>query len=186
MPIYTKTGDKGMTSLYGGKRVAKDDLQVEAYGYADELTSVIGLVVTKMTNEQDKSLLTTIQKDIYNIMAFLANAPVDISPLKGRVKSFERSIDKITSKLPKLNRFIIPGGTQIGSLLHIVRTLTRKTERRIVALFKSKGRLTSKQFNNKMTSDVQTTSTIIQYLNRLSDLFFTLARKYSKDKEVML
>lgn len=174
MPIYTKTGDRGMTSLYGGKRVSKDDLQVEAYGCADELTSMAGLIATKISNKQDKNLLTIIQKDIYTIMSFLANAPADLIPLKGRVKTFEQQIDKMTSKLPKLNRFILPGGTEIGSLFHIARTLARKTERRTVALFK----------NSKFDPEMIGTKLILQYLNRLSDLFFTLARKYSKGKEV--
>lgn len=174
MPIYTKTGDKGTTSLYGGKRVSKADLRVEAYGCFDELTSVVGLTVTKITNKQDKNLLTTIQKDIYKIMSFLANAPVDLTALKGRVKTFEQEIDSISLKLPKLNRFILPGGTQNAALFHILRTLTRKAERRTIALFKHQK--TMKHLNHL---------TILQYLNRLSDLFFMLARKYSKGKEIV-
>ncbi len=170
MPIYTKTGDKGMTSLFGGKRVSKSDLQVEAYGCADELSSYLGLVIAKLKVKSDISLLTSIQKDLYQIMAFLSNAKVDLKGLNSQVKIFERYIDKLTSLLPKLSRFILPQGGEVASLLQISRTLCRKSERRVVAYFEN-----SKIGNSKI---------ILQYFNRLSDFLFMLARKY-EDKEIL-
>ncbi len=171
MPIYTKTGDRGMTSLFGGKRIAKDDIHVEAYGSADELSSVIGLVIVNLKGKSDKKLLISVQKDLYQIMAYLAGAKVDIAFLGRAVKQFEQYIDKTTSKLSKLKRFILPGGTKLGALLHVSRTACRKTERRVVFLFKK--------------YKIEHSGIILIYLNRLSDLFFTMARKYSKGKEVI-
>lgn len=158
--------------MYGGKRISKSDLQVEAYGSSDELSAHLGLLTVKGLGKKDKELLLTIQKDLYQVMAYLANAPVDISPLKGKVKEFERIMDFETSRLPKLTRFLLPGGTEIGVLFHIARTSTRKAERAIVALFSKQ-----KKFKNQ--------DLVLQYFNRLSDLFFTLSRKYSKGKEVL-
>ncbi len=171
MPIYTKTGDKGTTALWGGKKVSKADIQVEAYGSADELSSHLGLVIAKLADKHDKQLLTSIQRDIYQIMAFLSNAKVDLSSLNQQVKSFEQYIDKLTSQLPELHRFILPQGGEIASLFHIGRTLCRKSERRVIAF------LTKKK--------VSKAEIILQYFNRLSDLLFMLARKYSKGKEVL-
>src|SRR3990167_3479566 len=102
MPIYTKTGDKGTTALFGGKRVSKADLQVEAYGSVDELTSYIGLVNS------------------------------NIKYLDGRVKDFENKIDEIDKKLPKLTKFILPGGSELSSWFHVLRTVCRRSERSVI------------------------------------------------------
>ena len=173
MSIYTKTGDKGMTSLWGGKKVSKADLQVEAYGSCDELTSYLGLVIAKLKDKQDKQLLTTIQKDLYQIMAFLSNAKLSLTSLNSQVKSFEQYIDKLMSQLPELHRFILPQGGETASLLQISRTICRKAERRVIAYF-----------SKVKTSAFSPQTSILQYLNRLSDLLFMLARKYEK-KEVL-
>lgn len=173
MPIYTRTGDSGMTGLYGGKRISKADCQIETYGSIDELTSYIGLVVVKLKNKEEADFLVEIQKDLYQIMGFLSGAKIDLSVLEKKVTQFEKKIDLIEEKLPKLNKFIIPGGDEISSLFQILRVLCRKVERRIIDYFNKK----------KITNDELR---IIKYLNRLSDLFFDLARKYGKNKEIVL
>ncbi|VVA43289.1 Cob(I)yrinic acid a,c-diamide adenosyltransferase [Candidatus Roizmanbacteria bacterium] len=173
MPIYTRTGDFGTTGLYGGKRISKADCQIETYGSIDELTSYIGLVVTKLKNKQDKNLLINIQRNLYQVMGFLSGAKINLLFLKEKVSDFEKTIDEIESQLPKLNKFIIPGGNEISSLFQILRVLCRKAERRNIDYF-----------NKKPIADNELL--IIKYLNRLSDLFFDLARKYGKDNEVVL
>lgn len=173
MPIYTRTGDAGTTGLYGGKRISKADCQIETYGSIDELTSYIGLVVVKLKNNEESDLLIEIQKDLYKIMGFLSGAKTELSSLEKKVTEFEKNIDLIEEKLPKLNKFIIPGGNEISSLFQILRVLCRKAERRNIDFFNK-----SKITDNELI--------IIKYLNRLSDLFFDLARKYGKDNEVVL
>jgi len=173
MPIYTRTGDAGTTSLYGGKRISKADCQIETYGSIDELTSYIGLVVVKLKNKKETDLLVKIQKDLYQIMGFLSGAKTDLLFLENRVLTFEKNIDLIEEKLPKLTKFIIPGGNEISSLFQILRVLCRKAERRNIDFF------------NKTTINDDQLITI-KYLNRLSDLFFDLARKYGKNNEVVL
>ena len=174
MSIYTRTGDKGTTSLFGGKRVSKSDLQVEAYGSVDELSSFLGLVIAKLP-KKEKILLQEIQKDLYKIMAHLSESKSDLGFLVSRVKNFEKKIDGVEKKLPKLTRFILPGGTELSSWFHILRTVCRRAERSVVKFFSSNE--TMKQSNNV---------TIMKYLNRLSDLFFTLARWYGRQKETLL
>ncbi len=166
MPVYTKTGDGGITSLYGGKRVSKANPQVEAYGQADELSSFIGLLIAKIKNTDHKKFLTEIQKDLYLIMSFLAGAEVKIDNLSERVKKIEKEIDLLEKKLPKLNRFILPQGTEIACLFHITRSVCRRTERTLVR-YLEKEKVTS--YKSQVTS----------YLNRLSDLLFLLARFYN-------
>ncbi len=166
MAIYTRTGDKGTTSLFGGKRVSKASTQMEAVGAVDELTTYIGFVHTQYGIRNTGYDLVEIQKDLYRIMSNIAGAKIPIVYLSNRTKAFEQEIDVITSKLPKLNSFILPGGTKEASLFHILRVLTRRAERAVVLI----------------KSDV----IMVQYLNRLSDLFFTLAREYAKGKETKI
>lgn len=165
MSIYTRTGDKGETSLYGGKRVLKSSSPVAAYGSIDELTSFIGLVIAKLKSKEDKVFLTRAQKDLYLVMSKLSGAPVDISPLEKTVFEFERRIDEMEQKLPKLTRFILPQGTGLSSWFHVLRVVCRRAERSVIATR-----------NNQPV--------IIKYVNRLSDLFFTYARWYNKGKEI--
>ncbi|GAB4218637.1 MAG: cob(I)yrinic acid a,c-diamide adenosyltransferase [Candidatus Microgenomates bacterium] len=167
MHIYTKTGDKGETSLFGGKRVLKSDVQIEAYGQIDELTSFIGLVST--ITKKDEQFLIQIQKDLYRIMAYLSGAKINLDFLEKRVLDFEKRIDEIEKNLPKLNNFIIPGADEHSAWFHILRTICRRVERVVVKLNQQKPVLN-----------------IITYFNRLSDLFFVLARKYGKNKELLL
>jgi len=173
MPIYTRTGDSGKTSLYGGKRISKADCQIETYGSIDELTSNIGFVVVKLKDKKERDFLITIQKDLYKIMGFLSGAEIDISYLEERVLKFEKKIDSIEKGLPKLNNFILPGGNEISSLFQILRVLCRKAERRNIDYF-NKNNIGEKEL------------LIIKYLNRLSDLFFDLAREHGKKDEIVL
>ena len=172
MSIYTRTGDSGTTGLYGGKRISKADCQIETYGSIDELTSYIGLVTVKLKND-DAGFLVEIQRDLYKIMGFLSGAKTELSSLGKKVTEFEKKIDLIEEKLPELNKFIIPGGNEISSLFQILRVLCRKAERRNIDFF-----------NKRNIGDNELL--IIKYLNRLSGLFFDLARKYGKDNEVVL
>lgn len=199
MKIYTKTGDKGETSLFGGKRVLKSDSRVEAYGTVDELNSAIGVVtaqISNIKNKKDRSKikneLIRIQNDLLDIGSILATPSYSsserresrstqgngsrqartISYLTQRTETLEKIIDDLTSKMPELTHFILPGGGKTGSRLHFCRTICRRAERRIVEL------------SNKESVDRE----IIQYFNRLSDLFFTMARFVNykeKKKEVI-
>ncbi|PIV11468.1 ATP:cob(I)alamin adenosyltransferase [Candidatus Roizmanbacteria bacterium CG03_land_8_20_14_0_80_35_26] len=166
MSIYSRTGDKGTTSLYRGKRVSKSDPRVEVYGSFDELTSFIGLVAVKIKNKKDKEFLTEIQRDLYKIMSYLSGVKLSLDFLNNRVLKFENKIDQLDKKLAQLNKFILPGGTEISSWFHVLRTVCRRAERNMVKYF----------FSLK----------IIRYLNRLSDLLFVLARTYGKNKEIVL
>lgn len=179
MPIYTKTGDKGKTSLFSGKRVYKDNIRIEAYGTLDELNSVIGIILSFNTKKTKESkyiarLLLDIQQSIFPICSYLADLPDVISDidLDEKTRQLEKEIDYMTNKMPKLANFILPGGEIVGSQLHLARTISRRSERSIIRLHK------------KEKVDIR----IIQYINRLSDLFFTLAR-YSnyleKKKEII-
>ena len=167
MTIYTRTGDLGMTSLYGGKRVSKSDIQIEAYGSVDELTSFIGLVASKIsTKGGDKLFLISLQRDFHQIMAALAGAKINLKFLTEKIIGFEKKIDSLEKNLPKLNKFILPGGTEMSAWFHILRVICRRAERNVV------------RFNND--------GMIVKYLNRLSDLFFTMARLYGKNQEIVL
>jgi len=170
MSIYTKTGDDGTTSLYGGKRVAKSDPQVIAYGTVDELSSFIGVLLTMLTHTSHIVLLTTIQKDLHTLSAYLAGKKTNLAFLKKRVQLFEQTIDETQKKLPPLHSFILPQGTQLTSWFHVVRAVCRRAERAIVAI------------HNKEKAYTQ----IIVYVNRLSDLFFVLGRVYNTRKEITI
>lgn len=176
MKIYTRTGDKGTTSLFGGTRVSKSSLRVEAYGTVDELNSVIGVVIAESQNYNSKvkSELERIQYDLFDIGAGLASPGIKnqesrIKNLEKRVVEFEKFIDEMTKELPELRNFILSGGGKAGSLLHVARTVCRRAERRIVALAKKE----------HVARDV------LIYFNRLSDLVFTMARYINmKEKKV--
>ena len=192
MKIYTKTGDKGETSLFGGKRVSKSSLRVEAYGTVDELNSAIGVAIAQVQSSKFKvqsySLklkieLEKIQSDLLEIGSILAKplsfwgaqrlqnhgedaGQASMTVLKERVEEFEKSIDEMTKMLPELRNFILPGGGVVGSQIHFARTICRRAERRIVELAK------------KETVD----RGILIYFNRLSDLLFTFGR-FANHKE---
>jgi len=172
MPIYTKFGDKGKTALHTGKTVSKNSIRVEAYGNLDELNSFLGIIVSQIKDKKIKTELLKIQNDLFEIGACLAGPGekqhlVLSKKLKKRVSEFEKTIDLLTEKLPRLKNFILPGG-KVGSLLHYARTIARRAERRTVALAEKE----------KVLSEV------LVYLNRLSDLLFMFARAINyKEKQ---
>lgn len=173
MKVYTKTGDGGTTSRFGGSRVSKASLEIEAAGQLDELTSFIGLVATQVTDKTEIALLQSIQEDLYKIMAVVAGSKEPVEQFSGRTQEFERIIDKYTSQLPELHAFIMPGGTILSGWFHILRVITRRAERAIILLVDQK-------HEKKLLQGPA------PYLNRLSDLFFTMARVYNKQNEVKL
>jgi cob(I)alamin adenosyltransferase len=172
MKIYTKTGDRGETGLFGGQRVRKDHARVEAYGDVDELNSLLGVAAGRLAaGEQEEMVLGVqrIQADLFVIGAHLATPrPEDggrenahVPPLpEGRVEEMERWIDAAEEELEPLRNFVLPGGGEAGAYLHLARTVCRRAERRCVSL----------------AHVAHIEEEVIVYLNRLSDLLFTLAR----------
>lgn len=177
MSIYTKFGDKGKTSLYGGKTVSKDNLRVDAYGTIDELNSFLGIIISELKQKNIKNNLILIQKDLFEIGTSLATPSKKINTdlskyLIKRVQEFEKEIDFLSKNLPELTNFILPGGGKTGSKIHFARTLVRRAERKIVSL--------SKEEN--------VNEEILVFINRLSDLLFMYARfinKKEKKKETI-
>lgn len=177
MKIYTKTGDKGTTALFGGSRVHKHNARIESYGTVDELNSYIGMIRSQEIDEHSKSILIKIQNKLFTIGSTLATAP-DRAVLKSgkerlkiekvneeHIELLELEMDAMNDKLPELTHFILPGGNTAVSYCHIARTVCRRAERRATLL------------NETEIVD----SLVLKYLNRLSDYLFVLARKLSKD-----
>src|SRR5436309_2039343 len=125
MSVYTKTGDKGKTSLYQGKRVSKADLRIEAIGNVDELNSILGIVLSSLKEKILRKEISQIQSDLFELGALLAS-PNSSSNLDKRAGEFEKLIDGLDKKLPELNNFILPGGGTSGSNLHLARTVARR------------------------------------------------------------
>lgn len=170
MKIYTKTGDKGTTALFGGKRVSKADLRIDTYGTVDELNSYIGLVRDQPVNQIRKKILVEIQDRLFTVGSILATEPgntkVKIPALHPDDVTFlEKEIDSMDASLPPMKFFVLPGGHQSVSFCHVARTVCRRAERLIIAL------------NTHETVD----PLVIQYLNRLSDYLFMLSRKMSAE-----
>jgi cob(I)alamin adenosyltransferase len=162
MPIYTRTGDQGETHLYGGKRVAKDDPRVEAYGSVDELNALLGVAMTTYTGSRMENL-KEVQRALFFIGAHLASPkPMAVKGIDAEaIDTMEKAMDEIESAVGPLRHFILPGGGKSAALLHLARTVCRRAERRVIAL------------HRKEKVDPQ----IIVYLNRLSDWLFMLARE---------
>lgn len=168
MKIYTRTGDKGQTSLFGGGRVGKDHLRVTAYGDVDELNAAIGAVLACEPVDLERALLESVQRDLFAIGGQLASPkPEKVSKALAkaalpadRVETLEAAIDQADRELASLQAFVLPGGTMKAALLHLARTVCRRAERWVVALDHEEG----------------VPDPILPYLNRLSDLLFTLAR----------
>ena len=168
MKIYTKTGDTGQTGLFGGGRVSKDDLRVEAYGDVDELNAVLGMARCIEIMPRIDEVLVPIQRDLFAIGALLATPDRDRMAAhlekaridEARITELEHAIDDGESELEPLHAFIIPGGTPKAAALHVARTVCRRAERHVV----------------RLQHDVELPPIAIIYLNRLSDLLFTLAR----------
>lgn len=168
MKIYTRTGDEGQTSLFGGGRVAKDDARVSAYGTVDELNAVLGWSLTQLSDATVRERIEGLQHDLFALGAELATPPsrggrrrprTPGVPVR-RVEEMERWIDEADEELPELRAFVLPGGSAGAAALHVARTVCRRAERSVVRL-----------------SAVETVDgAITTYLNRLSDLLFTFAR----------
>lgn len=167
MKIYTRTGDGGETSLFGGGRVSKDHPRVEAYGTVDELSSLLGVAIAEGLTGACSARLALVQRDLFAIGASLAtlrddgrkSPEVPALPVD-RIPDMEGWMDEAEALLPPLKRFILPGGTKAAAALHVARAVCRRAERATVELSKH--------------GDVD--EDIIRYLNRLSDLLFVLAR----------
>ena len=179
--IYTKTGDKGETSLFGGARVPKSHVRVEAYGTVDELNSYIGLLTDLISTPQYKTILKEIQDRLFTIGSILATEPskqMKTPDLKNEdIQLLENEIDTMDAELPPLKNFILPGGHSTISFCNIARTVCRRAERlviNLVLLEKEEGQPINP--HNELGQSLS-----IQYLNRLSDYLFILGRKMAKD-----
>lgn len=171
MKIYTKTGDKGETSLFGGERVSKFNLRIRAYGTIDELNSFIGLAITEAISNDVKEVLIDLQNKLFVVGSDLAtpdtekNKKLNIQRTPADyISDSEKQIDKFSEQLDELRNFILPGGTKCAALLHVCRTISRRAERNIVELK-----------NTEFVGD-----NIVIFLNRISDLFFVLSRFENK------
>ena len=165
MKLYTRTGDAGETSLFGGTRARKDDPRVDAYGEVDELNAWLGLARASSIDAELATELQQLQRDLFALGAQLADPADKIAArvtkaalVDNDVARLERLIDKMEDELPPLRRFILAGGAPAGAALHVARTVCRRAERRIVAL------------------DPPVDPVLLRYVNRLSDLLFVLAR----------
>jgi len=163
--IYTRSGDEGKTALFGGRRVGKDSARIEAYGTVDELNAFLGYACSRAENDEIRSHLTDIQHELFLLGSDLAT-PIDSKNVnvtridESNVQRLEALIDALEAQLQPIRYFILPGGTETASRLHVCRTVSRRTERCIVQLS------TIEEINELD----------IKYINRLSDLLFVLAR----------
>lgn len=170
MKIYTKTGDKGKTSLIGGKRVSKYHPRIEAYGTLDELMSYIGLIRDQQIDEETKTTLIEIQDRLMTCASILAadceDCNVKIPQIyPSDIEFLESEMDKMDEKLPPLTSFILPGGHTVVSFCHIARTVCRRAERIVT----------------QISDDMFVPEEVTKYINRLSDYLFMLSRKLGKD-----
>lgn len=180
MKIYTKTGDKGTTALFGGTRVPKDHIRIESYGTVDELNSYIGLIRDQEMNPHYKKILIEVQDRLFTVGAILATPPEKEVKKNGElrlkklgivdsdIELLENEIDTMEEALPPMTHFVLPGGHTTVSYCHIARCVCRRAERMAVHLD-----------HNEAVAEI-----VIMYLNRLSDYLFVLARKLSNDLKV--
>lgn len=171
MKIYTKTGDKGTTALFTGRRVPKHHIRIESYGTIDELNSHLGLLRDQEMDARSKEMLVLIQEKLFTVGSILATEPERDKRLKipridqEDIALLEQEMDQMNENLPEMTHFILPGGHTTVSYCHIARTVCRRAERMISYLHE-----------NEPVPD-----TLLSYVNRLSDYLFVLARKLSKD-----
>ena len=170
MKIYTKTGDRGMTSLVGGQRVAKNSARLESYGTVDELNSCLGIVRAYVSAAETAEELVEIQSRLFDLGGNLATDPADLKVKvcirEEDIAFLEHAIDRMDAALPPMRYFVLPGGSPSVSFCHLARTVCRRAERRILDLAES----------------AEVDSRILQYINRLSDYLFVLSRKLSQDE----
>ena len=176
MKIYTRKGDDGETGLFGGDRVPKAHVRVEAYGTVDELNASLGVCRQAVEDEEIRGWLGRIQQDLFRLGAILATPgsdegaapPATPSLPESRVLEMEGLMDRVEEELPELRAFILPGGTPGAAHLHVARTVCRRAERAVVRLDQS----------------ASSPPGVVRYLNRLSDLLFTLARLENRRKGI--
>lgn len=165
--VYTKTGDKGQTSLVGGVRISKSDIRLESYGTVDELNAHIGLLCTEVSDDTILSFLYRIQSNLFVVGTHLATdqsqTPLYASAILDvkEIEVVEKEIDSILIELPESTGFVLPGGGKAGALCHVCRTICRRAERRVISL--SEQAIVGEE--------------IMRYLNRLSDYFYVLSKK---------
>lgn len=176
MKIYTKTGDKGQTSLFSGGRVPKHDLRIESYGTIDELNSYIGVIKDHSPEGEDLKLLHNIQDRLFSIGSILATEPEKMKDKKGNdrfklpkikdedIEELEQAMDEMNEKLPEMTHFLLPGGHPVVSFCHVGRCVCRRAERRVTALH----------------SEEPVNENVLKYINRLSDFLFVLSRYWGK------
>lgn len=171
MKVYTKTGDKGQTSLFGGKRISKSDLRIESYGTVDELNSWIGLIRDQDINSAQTAVLIEIQDRLFTLGSMLASDPE--KPLKNipliedkDITFLEEEMDRMDEELPQMKSFVLPGGNVIVSYCHLARCVCRRAERMVI----------------RLSEESKVDEIDIRYLNRLSDYLFVLSRKVTLDK----
>lgn len=175
--IYTKSGDRGMTSLVNGRRVAKNDARIEAYGTVDELNAALGLAAASISVLQAEApelnrlgeILLRVQHELFNLGSLLATDPAHMHPKQPRVTPadvamLENEIDAMNGELPELTSFVLPGGSRLNAELHLCRTVCRRAERRCYALMQHE----------------EVPPEVLHYLNRLSDALFVWSRWASK------
>jgi len=165
MKIYTRTGDHGDTRLFDGTQVRKSDPRVDAYGNVDELNSLIGAAASFLQDQELRGILAAIQRDLFSVGAQLADPRHHGKKQKSkldpsRVTALEETIDRFETELPPLRQFILAGGSPAGAMLHVARTVCRRAERGVVAL----------------ADNTEIDPLTIEYLNRLSDFLFVMAR----------
>ncbi|CRY53324.1 putative propanediol utilization protein: B12 related [Yersinia intermedia] len=166
MSIYTKTGDAGTTALFTGQRVKKSHPRVETYGTLDELNAALSLCARAMQGEENRQLIDAVQHQLFYFSAELASEGIEVPPVGRKsiseqdIHALEQAVDRCMAQLPPVKGFILPGDTEAGSRLHFARTLARRCERRLIEL----------------AEQVPVRSVLLQYLNRLSDCLYALAR----------
>lgn len=168
MKIYTRSGDEGETGLIGGGRVSKSHIRVEAYGAVDELNAALGVAVAAVADEEIQANLERVQQDLFSLGSSLATPGAEDGSVKAvtpslplsRIQEMEGWIDGASDETPPLRSFIIPGGSEGASALHLARTVCRRAERAVV----------------RLAGEEPTNAEVVRYLNRLSDLLFALAR----------
>jgi len=170
MKVYTKTGDKGETSLLGGTRVKKSHIRIQAYGTVDELNSYIGLIRDHEVETDVEAVLLEVQDRLFTLGSHLASDPnknkrriPDLT--EADIELLEKEMDSMNETLPEMRSFVLPGGHKLVSFTHIARCVCRRAERLVIEL---------NEFE-------EVESVVIQYLNRLSDYLFVLSRKFSND-----
>ena len=170
--IYTCTGDKGTTSLVGGIRVSKTHVRLDAYGTIDELNSQIGLLLTYLTESDDRELILYIQHKLFSLGAYLATDQsqtalrVESQISEGSIRRLEQAIDVIDADLPPMKAFILPGGTRAAAVCHVCRTVCRRAERRVLAL--------------EVTLGIEIEERLKCFLKSLSEYLFVLSRKFNQ------